>query len=135
MTKKLAAKKTSRPVAKPAAKKAPSAKVAKPAKTPAPAPAKKSPAPAAPAPAPEKKAAAAKPEKQSRAGLAYRLIQEGKTNQEVWEALRAAFDMPEHHSYYPVWYRAKLVQLGTITKAFAQEHRGPAMVRKPAAAK
>ncbi|MGC3997496.1 MAG: hypothetical protein QM767_08370 [Anaeromyxobacter sp.] len=121
------AKKTSRPAAKPAAKKA--APAQKPAAKPAAAAPAAAPAPAAkPASAPAPKA-----ERATRAGLAYALIQQGKSNVEVWAALRAAFDMPDHHSYYPVWYRAKLVQDGVITKEFARQHRGPIMQRKPAA--
>ena len=124
MSKKTAAKKPARSASRAGthAAKTPAAKVAKPAKTPAPAPEKKTPA-------------APKPERQTRSGLAYTLIQEGKTNAEVWAALRAAFDMPENHSYYPSWYRARLVMDGVITKAFAAEHRGPAIARKPTPAK
>ncbi len=124
MPKKTAAKKPARRARRPGIRTArtPAAKVAEPTKNPAPAPEKKTPA-------------AGKVERRTRSGLAYRLIQEGKTNAEVWAALRAAFDMPESHSYYPSWYRARLVMDGVITKAFAAEHRGPAIARKPAAAK
>lgn len=37
--------------------------------------------------------------------------------------------MPEHHSYYPAWYRAHLVMKGVITKEFAAKHRGPVIRR------
>lgn len=120
MTSKTAAKKPTRSARRPGIRTA---------KSPAAKPAK------APAPAAQKKAPAAKPERATRSGLAYAMIQKGATNAEVWEALRAAFNMPETHSYYPSWYRARLVMDGVITKAFAAEHRGPALARKPAAAK
>jgi hypothetical protein len=44
-------------------------------------------------------------------------------------------DAGPSHSYYPEWYRAHLVMEGTITKAFAREHRGePVRRAAPAAA-
>ncbi len=60
----------------------------------------------------------------SMAGHAYELIQAGKTNAEVLAALKTKYHLPEKHSYYPGWYRAKLVMTGAITREWAAKHSG-----------
>jgi hypothetical protein len=79
------------------------------------------------APAPAKKEA-----RRTMFGAAKALIAAGKTNAEVLEALKREFKLPAAHDYYPRWYRARMVMDGLITKAFASEHAGPRIARKPA---
>lgn len=111
-------------------KKTATAKKAIAAKTPAAKPAAPAAKPAAPAPAPAKKAP-----RVSMWGAAREFIKAGKSNAAVLEMLRAQFGLPEAHNYYPVWYRAHAVKNGVVTRAFAAEHAGPPIARKPAAAK
>jgi hypothetical protein len=75
---------------------------------------------------PAAKAAPKKPSapRDSMAGHAYELIKAGKTNAEVLTALTAKYKLPAKHSYYPSWYRAKLVMTEVITKDFAAKHSG-----------
>ena len=75
-----------------------------------------------------KRAAAPKAEKTPRVtvtSVAEDLIKAERTDEEVLEALTKQF--PDFDAakkrHYPVWYRARLVRSGEITKAFADQHR------------
>jgi hypothetical protein len=62
--------------------------------------------------------------KETRAGLARRMIVAGASNAKVLSALAKAFPQNdwEKHSYYPSWYRAQLVSLGVISSVWAHAH-------------
>ena len=52
------------------------------------------------------------------------LIKEGKTDEEVWAALKAQFPHLRRIKPYAVWYRWDAVRKGIVSKGFAEEHRG-----------
>ncbi len=80
------------------------------------------------------KPAASKPARASMWGAARELIKAGKTNAEILAILRERFSLPQHHSFYPVWYRSYAIRHGVVTKDFARKHAGPPLARKPATA-
>lgn len=72
-----------------------------------------------------KQARPTKRKKPTITSVATELIQTGKTDEQVLQALAKqveGFD-PEAKKAYPGWYRSKLVREGVITKAFADKHR------------
>lgn len=72
-----------------------------------------------------KQARPTKRKKPTITSVAIELIQTGKTDEQVLQALAKqveGFD-PEAKKAYPGWYRSKLVREGVITKAFADKHR------------
>lgn len=50
----------------------------------------------------------------TRSELATELINDGKSNKEVWEILRDIFDLPEKQKYYPAWWRCQLRKTGRL---------------------
>lgn len=67
----------------------------------------------------EKKAAKAKVAKVSGkatapkltvAGFIRSLVDQGKTNEEIWKLAQPKFKMPEAHRHYPGWYRAEMMR-------------------------
>lgn len=42
------------------------------------------------------------------------LILAGKTNQEVWEVLKEAFNLDDSKKHYPTWYRCELKRTGKL---------------------
>jgi len=55
-----------------------------------------------------KPAAEVKQPKRTVSSVCRTLIAEGKTNEEVWEAVRLLFDLPDTKKSYPAWYRADM---------------------------
>lgn len=59
------------------------------------------------------------PVKAKREGIsatARTLILEGKTNQEVWEILKARFNLDDSKRHYPTWYRCEMKRTGLLPK-------------------
>lgn len=87
--------------------------------------------PGAALPPKAKKVAAPKAEKTDKAprvtvtSVAEDLIRDGKTDEQVLEALTKQFPDfdPVAKKHYPSWYRARLVRSGQITTEFANAHR------------
>lgn len=46
--------------------------------------------------------------------VAYDLIKEGKSNQEVWAIIQPMFNLEDKKKYYPSWYRCHLRRMGEI---------------------
>ena len=44
------------------------------------------------------------------------LILSGKTNQEVWEALKQQFNLDDSKKHYPTWYRCEMKRTGLLPK-------------------
>ena len=47
---------------------------------------------------------------------ARKLILSGKTNQEVWEALKQQFNLDDSKRHYPTWYRCEMKRTGLLPK-------------------
>lgn len=58
----------------------------------------------------------AKPKKMGISATARELILSGKTNQEVWEALKQQFDLDDSKKHYPTWYRCEMKRTGLLPK-------------------
>lgn len=57
--------------------------------------------------------------KTKRAGvssMARDLILAGKTNQEVWDVLKEAFNLDDSKKHYPTWYRCELKRKGLLPR-------------------
>ena len=48
--------------------------------------------------------------------MARDLILAGKTNQEVWDVLKDAFNLDDSKKHYPTWYRCELKRKGLLPK-------------------
>lgn len=44
------------------------------------------------------------------------MILDGKTNQEVWEALQAKFSLDQTKRHYPTWYRCEMKRTGQLPR-------------------
>lgn len=62
----------------------------------------------------EKPVAEVKQPKRTVSSVCRTLIAEGKTDEEVWEAVRLLFDLPDSKKGYPAWYRADMKKKGLI---------------------
>lgn len=49
------------------------------------------------------------------------LILKGKSNAQVFAALRRRFKLDEAKSHYPRWYRARLVRTGQLSRTAARK--------------
>ncbi len=58
----------------------------------------------------------AKPKKMGISATARELILSGKTNQEVWEALKQQFNLDDSKKHYPTWYRCEMKRTGLLPK-------------------
>ncbi len=58
----------------------------------------------------------AKPKKLGISATARELILSGKTNQEVWEALKQRFNLNDSKKHYPTWYRCEMKRTGLLPK-------------------
>jgi len=58
----------------------------------------------------------AKPKKLGISATARELILSGKTNQEVWEALKQQFNLDDSKRHYPTWYRCEMKRTGLLPK-------------------
>jgi len=58
----------------------------------------------------------AKPKKLGISATARELILSGKTNQEVWEALKQQFNLDDSKKHYPTWYRCEMKRTGLLPK-------------------
>ena len=54
--------------------------------------------------------------KESISGVARELISVGRTNEEVWGALKARFGLDDSKKHYPAWYRAEMVRAGALPR-------------------
>lgn len=54
------------------------------------------------------------PTGQTCCSVAYELIKQGKTNQEVWEVIQPMFNLDDKKRHYPSWYRCHLRRLGEL---------------------
>lgn len=59
---------------------------------------------------------AIKPKKLGISATARELILSGKTNQEVWEALKQQFNLDDSKRHYPTWYRCEMKRTGLLPK-------------------
>lgn len=57
-----------------------------------------------------------KPKKMGISATARELILAGKTNQEVWEALKQQFNLDDSKRHYPTWYRCEMKRTGLLPK-------------------
>jgi hypothetical protein len=57
-----------------------------------------------------------KPKKMGISATARELILSGKTNQEVWEALKQQFNLDDSKKHYPTWYRCEMKRTGLLPK-------------------
>jgi hypothetical protein len=57
-----------------------------------------------------------KPKKLGISATARELILSGKTNQEVWEALKQQFNLDDSKKHYPTWYRCEMKRTGLLPK-------------------
>lgn len=48
------------------------------------------------------------------ATMARELILAGKTNKEIWDALKQAFDLDDSKRHYPAWYRSEMRRKGLV---------------------
>lgn len=55
-----------------------------------------------------------KPKRQGVSSMARDLILAGKTNQEVWAAIKEAFNLDDNKKHYPSWYRCELKRAGKL---------------------
>ena len=58
----------------------------------------------------------AKVKKMGISATARELILSGKTNQEVWEALKQQFNLDDSKKHYPTWYRCEMKRTGLLPK-------------------
>lgn len=58
---------------------------------------------------------ATKPKRRGVSSMARDLILAGKTNQEVWAAIKEAFNLDDSKKHYPSWYRCELKRAGKLT--------------------
>ena len=58
--------------------------------------------------------AEAKPKRTGISATARALILAGKTNQEVWAALKQQFNLDDSKKHYPTWYRCELKRKGQL---------------------
>jgi len=63
-----------------------------------------------------KKTEAPKEKKLGISATARELILSGKTNQEVWEALKQQFNLDDSKKHYPTWYRCEMKRTGLLPK-------------------
>lgn len=63
-----------------------------------------------------KKTAEPKAKKAGISATARELILAGKTNQEVWEALKQQFNLDDSKKHYPTWYRCEMKRTGLLPK-------------------
>ena len=56
------------------------------------------------------------PKKLGISATARELILSGKTNQEVWEALKQQFNLGDSKKHYPTWYRCEMKRTGLLPK-------------------
>jgi hypothetical protein len=63
-----------------------------------------------------KKTAAPKEKKLGISATARQLILDGKSNQEVWEALKQQFNLDDSKKHYPTWYRCEMKRTGLLPK-------------------
>jgi len=63
-----------------------------------------------------KKAIEPKAKKAGISATARELILSGKTNQEVWEALKQQFNLDDSKKHYPTWYRCEMKRTGLLPK-------------------
>ncbi len=63
-----------------------------------------------------KKTTEPKAKKSGISSTARELILSGKTNQEVWEALKHQFDLDDSKKHYPTWYRCEMKRTGLLPK-------------------
>jgi hypothetical protein len=56
------------------------------------------------------------PTGQTCCGVAYELIKQGKTNQEVWEVIQPMFNLDDKKRHYPSWYRCHLRRIGELSQ-------------------
>lgn len=54
--------------------------------------------------------------KDSVSKVARELISVGRTNEEVWGALKARFNLDDKKKHYPAWYRAEMIRSGQLPK-------------------
>ena len=59
-------------------------------------------------------AAAKKVRRVSVSSVAEALLLAGKSNAEVWTALKAKFKLDDKKRHYPTWYRCRLQRLGKL---------------------
>lgn len=52
--------------------------------------------------------------RQSISATARQLILDGLTNQEVWEVLKATFNLDDTKKHYPTWYRCEMKRTGKL---------------------
>lgn len=64
----------------------------------------------------EKPVKAAAPKREGISATARAMILDGKTNQEVWEALQAKFDLDHSKRHYPTWYRCEMKRTGQLPR-------------------
>jgi hypothetical protein len=64
--------------------------------------------------APKNTEVATKDAKKTITGVAQKLILAGKTNTEVFEALKAEFHLDDSKKYYPAWNRSMLRRTGVL---------------------
>ena len=57
-----------------------------------------------------------KAKKMGISATARELILSGKTNQEVWEALKQQFNLDDSKKHYPTWYRCEMKRTGLLPK-------------------
>ena len=57
------------------------------------------------------------------ASVARGMIIAGATDEAVFSVLVTQFQVGDEKKHYPSWYRSQLVRKGSLTKAFADEHR------------
>lgn len=60
------------------------------------------------------KTKAAAPKREGISATARALILDGKTNQEVWDALQAKFNLDHSKRHYPTWYRCEMKRTGLL---------------------
>ena len=51
--------------------------------------------------------------------VARQLILEGKTNEEVWKAIKSEFKLDNSKKHYPAWYRSELRRAGKLDEVTA----------------
>lgn len=61
-----------------------------------------------------KKTTGPKAKKSGISSTARELILAGKTNQEVWEALKQQFNLDDSKKHYPTWYRCEMKRTGLL---------------------
>lgn len=81
----------------------------------------------------KQRAARTQPKKSNHATISSRareLILDGKTNEEVFSALQAEFQLDDEKKYYPSWYRCELRRNGLLPPGFDFPNHDPNVIHQ-----